>query len=257
MKTCIVIPMYNEEQMASKCLSALLEYAHELPDTHIAVVNDGSSDRTVDEVTPFTKQDRLPVTLIEHEQNQGYGAALKTGIKFAIENGFDYTLFMDSDLTNHPKYLKGFYDAMREGYEYIKATRYSLGGGVEGVPRKSYLFSRAGNIVARILFGAPINDLTNGFRAVRTSFLEGVDLTEPGFAIIMEELYHVASKQPRFAEVPYVLTSRGSEEGTSSFAYTPLTIKQYLSYALRRARDRAFGRDKVTERSSTDNVPML
>jgi dolichol-phosphate mannosyltransferase len=257
MKTCIIIPMFNEERMAEKCLQSVLPYVHKLPDTRVVVVDDGSSDKTASLVEPYSMTKDSLLDFVRHPENLGYGAALQTGVRHAQSHRFDYVLFMDSDLTNHPKYLVDFINKIEEGHEYIKATRYSLGGGVDGVPRSSWLFSRVGNIVARILFGIPLSDSTNGFRAVRTSLFDGLDLQENGFAIIMEELYHIAAKRPRFAEIPYILTSRGAEEGTSSFAYTPLTIKTYLSYALKRARDRAFGRSKVVECSSSDNVPML
>ncbi|OGL89779.1 hypothetical protein A3I45_04160 [Candidatus Uhrbacteria bacterium RIFCSPLOWO2_02_FULL_53_10] len=257
MTVCIIIPMYNEERMAARCLQTLLPFIRDLPETDVVVINDGSSDATAQVVQPFTRDASANVYLLHHEHNQGYGAALKTGVRFAVDGDYDYVLFMDSDLTNHPKYLSRFYEKMHEGYDYIKATRYSYGGGTDGIPLKAYIISRIGNMIARHLFGVPLHDVTNGFRAVRTSLLRDLDLQERGFAIIMEELYDVSALKPRFAEVPYVLTSRRREDGASSFPYTSQTIKTYLSYAFRRAKDRAFGRTRVATRASQNNVPML
>lgn len=249
--------MYNEERMAHACLSSVLPYVRDLPDTKVVIVDDGSTDGTLQGLEPFCRDHTDVLDVVRHEHNKGYGAALCSGVAYAREHGFDAVMFMDSDLTNHPKYLRALYDKLHEGYEYVKATRYAQGGGTEGVPWKARVFSRLGNIVARLLFGVPLSDCTNGFRAARVSLFDDVSLQEKGFAIIMEELYHIASKRPRYAEVPYVLTSRQEGQGTSSFAYTPQTIKLYLSYALKFAYGRLLARIDLAQRSSKDDVPML
>lgn len=257
MRTCIIIPMYNEERMAHACLSSVLPYVRDLSNTQLVVVDDGSTDKTSHVLEPFHRENSDVLDVVQHEQNKGYGAALCTGVSYAREHGFDSVIFMDSDLTNHPKYLRALYDKLHEGYEYVKATRYAQGGGTEGVPWKARVFSRVGNIVARFLFGVPLSDCTNGFRAASVSLFDGVTLNENGFAIIMEELYHIASKRPRYAEVPYVLTSRQEGQGTSSFAYTSQTIKRYLSYALSFAFRRLRERVGFTQRTSKDDLSVL
>ncbi len=249
--------MYNEERMTHACLSSILPYVRELSKTQVVIVNDGSTDKTSQALEPFHRDHADVLDVVRHERNQGYGAALRTGIAYAREHGFDSVIFMDSDLTNHPKYLRALYDKLHEGYEYVKATRYAHGGRTEGVPWKARVFSRLGNIVARLLFGVPLSDCTNGFRAVRVSLYDGISLQENGFAIIMEELYHIASKRPRYAEVPYVLTSRKAGQGTSSFAYTPQTIKRYLSYALHFASRRLRERFNPSQRTSKSDMSML
>src|SRR5436853_6431602 len=98
---------------------------------------------------------------------------------------------MDSDLTNDPSYLRAFAERMADGADVIKASRYVAGGGTRGVPRWRSALSRVGNLTARLLFGLPVRDCTNGFRAVRTDLLSAVDLHENGFAVIMEELHQL------------------------------------------------------------------
>src|SRR3989338_6316055 len=131
LKVCIVIPMYNEEGHARRSLETILPYVRTLQHpTTVLVVNDGSQDRTALIVNEYIRKldsaDLL--TMVSHVRNQGYGAALRTGMRYAIDYGYDWALFMDSDLTNHPKYLPPFYSKMSEGCEYIKATRYREGG---------------------------------------------------------------------------------------------------------------------------------
>lgn len=235
MDVCIVVPMYNEEVLARRSVETILSYVNQLPaGVILLVVNDGSDDQTgeiLKDLVEKVNSGRLYV--LSNEVNMGYGGALRTGIRFAVENNFDYVLFMDSDLTNHPRYLDQFYHKMKENWDYIKATRYSNGGGMEGVPWIRRLNSRLGNKIARFLYGLPLTDLTNGFRAVRVKILSRINTKENGFAVIMEELYQAKRLTKSFCEIPYVLTARSEDEGGTHFSYTPKIYMQYLNYAFK------------------------
>lgn len=234
MRACVIIPMHNEEKIVRESIRMILAYVKQLPpEVKLAVVDDGSKDRTRILLEECQKENLDQLILIFHPQNKGYGAALRTGIAFAIEKNFDYAVFMDSDLTNHPKYLRDFYNKMIEGYDYIKANRYACNAGVIGVPWSRRIVSLLGNKVARLLFGLPLHDLTNGFRAVKVSILGKIKLTENGFAIIMEELSLVKPLARSFAEIPYVLTSRTKDQGKTHFTYDVKTYFAYLKYAIK------------------------
>jgi len=230
---CVVIPMYNEEPGAENCVTKVCEVLATLPcESKLITVDDGSRDRTgqiLDRLAPRFPQ----LMVVHHAKNAGYGAALRTGIDTAARAGFDYTMFMDSDLTNHPSDIPRFVDKMREGVDVIKATRYSKGGRVEGVPAWRVIISRVGNWIASLLFGLPIRDCTNGFRAARTGMLADMRLTENRFPIIMEELYWSKYLARTFAEIPVTLTNRDALLRPTSFAYTPSVFWQYLRYPLR------------------------
>lgn len=230
---CVIVPMYNEERGAELCVRrvcpvlALVPYASKL-----LVVNDGSRDQT------GAILDRLALefpglAVVHHEKNAGYGAALRTGIRKAAEAGFDYALFMDSDLTNDPADIPRFVDKMLEGYDVIKATRYSEGGAVRGVPAYRVAISRSGNWIARHLYRLPVSDCTNGFRAVRIDILHQMELTERKFPIIMEELYYCKFLAKTFVEVPVILTDRQAGQRPTSFVYRPGVFFDYLKYPIK------------------------
>ena len=236
MKVCVVVPMYNEEKIARHSLDAIIGYTRELPPViTVLVVNDGSQDETEKILNQFvTDQTKyVDFRLISHPVNQGYGAAIRSGIRYAVDNKYDYILFMDSDMTNHPKYLQKFYEKMVDGFDYIKATRYVEGSQVVGVPLKKRISSFMGNFVAKVLFGLPVTDLTNGFRAVKVDILKKMRLRESGFTIIMEELYHAKYLAQSYCDIPYVLTSRGDNHGQSTFSYGLNTYYSYLKYAIK------------------------
>ncbi len=232
---CVVIPMYNEEANAANCVRAVAdELWHFQRRTALLAVNDGSTDQT----GPILAQlaaDFPDLIVVTHNLNRGYGSAVASAIARAHSEGFDYVLFMDSDLTNHPRYIAGFVEEMDRGSDVIKASRYVAGGAMEGVPAYRAWISIAGNQIARALLAVPLADCTNGFRAARVPLLASIRLRESGFAVIMEELYHLKWTARSFGEVPYILTARGSGRGSSKFEYRPRVFWQYLRYPLRAA----------------------
>lgn len=226
----VVIPAYNEEAGIQACVAAVDAVLALLPNrTTIIVVDDGSADATAQRLTEI--QTRYPrLTVEQHSVNHGYGVALRTGTLAADRRGLEYVVFMDSDLTNNPAYLRDFALRMGDGFDVIKASRYVPGGRVDGVPVWRTALSRLGNHVAHALFGIPVRDCTNGFRAVRTRLLTAVELHETGFAVIMEELYRLRPIAKGYAEVPIVLTSRAEHLRPSSFTFGPRALFAYLKY---------------------------
>jgi dolichol-phosphate mannosyltransferase len=224
--------MYNEAAGAARTVRevvAALECARAR--AALIVVDDGSTDGTG---TVLARLGSLGgrLVVVTHGTNRGYGTALQSGAREAAARAFDYVLYMDSDLTNSPDDISRFVAWMEQGADLVKATRYGPGGGVRGVPRWRVLISALGNRVARRLFGLPLRDCTNGFRAVRVSLLQQMELAESRFPLIMEELYWCKFLARTFAEVPVVLLARAEDRRPSSFSYSPAVFWRYLRYPL-------------------------
>jgi dolichol-phosphate mannosyltransferase len=219
-------------------VEAVTRVLENLPNrTAMIVVDDGSRDATAARVNAMARS-VTGLLLVEHQVNRGYGAALQTGTAEAAARGFEYVVFMDSDLTNDPKYLGDFALRMAEGYDVVKASRRSGGGGYDGVSWRRVVPASVGNLVARVLFGIPLHDCTNGYRAVKTGLLRSASYRETGFAIIMEELYRLRRPDVRYAEVPVRLTARPSHLRGSAFDYSVPALWRYLRYPLLSAWER-------------------
>lgn len=229
----VVIPMFNEETGAQRCIEAVCAQLAKLPNRcKLIVVEDGGSDKTrqiLENIGPSYQN----LEIIYHKENKGYGRALMTGAASAAAGGFDYVLFMDSDLTNDPADIPKFVAEMAHQVDVIKATRYSDGGGVQGVPWYRVLISRIGNSVASALFHLPLSDCTNGFRAVKLNLLQQISLKENGFSLIMEELYRLKPLAKSYGRVPVTLTSRAGNLRATSFRYRLSVFWDYLKYPLR------------------------
>lgn len=226
---CIVIPVFNEQESIYTNLKEISSYVKELSiPTKLLVIDDGSDHNTKLNINKAINNiNEINIDLITHNKNCGYGRAIKTGLNYAKNNSYEYILFMDSDLTNHPKYLADFIEKIKEGYDYIKASRYIKGGKALGVPKYRKLISFLGNNFAKIMYRLPVNDVTNGFRAGKTNIIYKCQLNEDDFSIIIEELKELSKLPIRFCEIPYLLTTR--KTGVSRFPYKISTCIKYIS----------------------------
>lgn len=234
MSFCILIPMYNEEEGAAACIDSVMTVLNKMKEKIILlVVNDGSRDRTEKILLDKKRQYGDKIEVVSYKKNRGYGGALQTGIREAQRVGITFTLFMDSDLTNDPKDIPRFIKMASEDIDCVKATRYSHGGKMIGVPLYRRVISMFGNACASACFRIGLIDCTNGFRMVRTSLLSKINFKEKKFAIILEELYELKKKHARFEHISVILTSR--QKTASHFTYSFRTFFDYGKYAIKAA----------------------
>jgi glycosyltransferase involved in cell wall biosynthesis len=95
MKICVIIPVYNSENLITNVVKSVLQYTENL-----IIVNDGSTDGTLETIRRC-KHDLQSsdehITLISYERNRGKGYALQKGLKCALKLGFTHAITMDAD----------------------------------------------------------------------------------------------------------------------------------------------------------------
>lgn len=147
----IILPAKNEAESLQQLLPALRKY---FPDEEILVVNDGSTDSTVE----VCKQQG--VTVISHVYSMGNGAAIKTGARNATKSTL---IFMDADGQHTPADINRLLDKLDEGYDMVVGARH--------LDSHASLTRRIGNTLynklASWMTSYHIEDLTSGFRAAR------------------------------------------------------------------------------------------
>lgn len=224
--------MLNEEKIASLCIDSVIKEIFKLKNkTTLIVVDDGSTDKTP--IILKNKKDKYKdkLEIIKHENSKGYGAALQSGINFAIKKEYEFYLTMDSDLTNPPEYIPDFIHAMSDNIDCVKASRYIKGGKVEKVPFFRQMISVIGNYLASWIFDVKIKDCTNGFKMVRLNLLKNIKFKENNFSIILEEMYYLKRLHAKFAEIPNVLYARKNSK--SHFIYHPKIFYDYFKYLMK------------------------
>jgi len=95
MKICVIIPVYNSENLIIDVINSVMQYTKNL-----IVVNDGSTDGTLDAIRHCGLDPQSP-NVVSYEKNRGKGYALKQAFKRALELGFTHGLTMDAD-GQHP-----------------------------------------------------------------------------------------------------------------------------------------------------------
>ena len=104
MRGLVVIPAYNEELNLPRVLERLR--ASQLVED-VVVVNDGSKDGT-ERVLRELGQEHL-----RHPINLGYVRAIQTGIRYAMQQGYDYAVFLDADGQHDPAAVPGLVKVLR------------------------------------------------------------------------------------------------------------------------------------------------
>lgn len=99
MKVVVIIPAFNEEERIAEAVSQLKAVAKACSDHEISVyvINDGSKDATAD-LAVKAGADRV----VHHRVNMGLGAAVRTGLNAARQDGFDAAVKFDADLQHNP-----------------------------------------------------------------------------------------------------------------------------------------------------------
>src|ERR1043166_5541530 len=114
MRTLVAIPVYNEEQYVGRVLAQGLQDAGD-----VLVIDDGSTDRTV------AMLPKLPVDVIRHGTNRGYGRSLRDAFAWADLNGYDWVITMDCDEQHEPQAIPAFVRAARENRaDIVSGSRY-------------------------------------------------------------------------------------------------------------------------------------
>lgn len=199
----IVIPAYNEEKTILPVLQRIPERIAGYQ-THPVVVEDGGTDRTSDVARGLN----VPVSV--HLINRGQGGALRTGFEIALAEGSDIVVTMDADGQHRPEEIERLIAPILSGEaDFVLGSRF-LGEYQDrgGARHLGILFFTA---LTRLLSGAKITDITNGFRAIRTEKILQLELQEDRFNA-PELLMEAARKGLRITEVPVTIASRASGE---------------------------------------------
>jgi len=169
-RVAVVIPAYNEEQLLASTVEGVTDFVD-----RIYIVDDRSKDATVERAKALTDP---RVQVIEHERNEGVGAAIVTGYRAAAADQMDVTAVMAADNQMDPEDLRHLVEPVAHGeLDYSKANRLFTGQAWQLIPRYRYLGNAVLSMLTKIASGYwHIADSQSGYTAVSLEYLELLDL---------------------------------------------------------------------------------
>ncbi|HJT70109.1 MAG TPA: dolichyl-phosphate beta-glucosyltransferase [Terriglobales bacterium] len=203
-KYSIVIPAYNESARLGATLERVLAHiATENWDAEIIVVDDGSSDDTVQIVKRFSAMNTA-VRLLENPGNHGKGYSVRNGMLNA--NG-EILLFTDADLSAPIEQASKLFAAIDAGADVAVGSRW-LDPTLQ-THRQSWLrqfYGRSFNLVLQLLLGLKFKDTQCGFKAFRRNAARALFSmqTIEGWGFDAELLYIACRLNLRVVEVAVV-----------------------------------------------------
>ncbi|MBN3038380.1 MAG: glycosyltransferase family 2 protein [Candidatus Omnitrophica bacterium] len=172
-RIAVVIPAYNEANLVSKVIETMPNFVDK-----IIVVDDRSTDNTVEVIKKYQPKLKDKLVLVEHGKNQGVGAAIISGYKRGLELGVDVCAVMAGDGQMDPADLeKILTPVVKERCDYAKGNRLFTGQAWKIIPKHRYLGNAFLSLLTKIASGYwHVADSQSGYTAISTEALKKLDL---------------------------------------------------------------------------------
>jgi len=215
MKISVIIPTLNE----GDCIGQLLEELPQDAVDEVIIVDGNSIDNTREVVQSFGYNAYL-------QKSRGYGGALREGCEIATG---DIIIMMDADGSHNPADITKIVEMMKEGYEYVMASRYLQGGKTEDDTWIRFTGNMLFTWLTNIVHGMRVTDSLYLFTGITKDGLKRLDLRCDGFEFCPEILIKAHKAGLRFAEVSAMERKRfGGKSKVNAFFHGLKILKEIL-----------------------------
>ena len=188
----LFFPCYNESANIGKMIEEAVKVGEAYGiDYEVVVVDDGSRDDSAEIVRGWSKRNSR-VRLVQHEQNQGYGAALRTGLKSVTKN---LVFLTDGDNQFHISEIDKLF-AKIDSCDVVVGYRISR---QDKAHRR--LNGKMWTRLSRLLFGLKVRDVDCAFKLFRRECLEGLELKSNHLLIHAEILARLKNRGCKIEEI--------------------------------------------------------
>ena len=239
-KVWVTVPTLNE---ADNIDALIRRIRAAVPDAHILVVDDGSTDGTAEKAEALGAEFG-GIEVLRRPRKMGLGSAYRAGHAIGIARGYDVMIQIDADLSHDPAALPELLAAVDHGADLAIGSRYVPGGSVPNWPRRRLMLSVWGNRYAGFALRIPVRDSTAGYRAYRGSILAAMNIESThstGYAFQIEMTYRALRAGGRVEEVPISFTDR--VRGTSKMS-SRIVVEAMTLVTLWAIRDRVLRRGR-------------
>jgi glycosyltransferase involved in cell wall biosynthesis len=209
-KLSIIIPVFNEEKTIEEVVNTVLSVDVLGLKKELIIVDDGSTDRTAEILAKIVKKN---IKIFTHDQNQGKGAALKTG--FNIATG-DIVLIQDADLEYDPKdYQKMLKPIIDKKASVVFGSRFVGGNPHRVLYFWHYIANKVLTTFSNMLTNLNLTDMEVCYKVFTKDVIESITpkLESSGFGIEAEITAYVTKLKVPIYEVGISYYGRTYEEG--------------------------------------------
>jgi glycosyltransferase involved in cell wall biosynthesis len=212
---CVVVPAFNEGTALAGVLAALACLPY-----RVIVVDDGSADDT------STQASRFDLCLLRHIWNLGQGAALATGIAYALRlPETRYVVTFDADGQHTAADVSRMIAALEaEELDVVLGTRFGVEASPRGIPFVRRLTLRLGTAFTRLTTGLHLTDTHNGMRAFTALAAGRITITQNRMAHASEILSRIAELGLKYREVPVTVRYTGYSTAKGQKSLDAVTI---------------------------------
>ncbi|MFH1917266.1 MAG: glycosyltransferase family 2 protein [Nanoarchaeota archaeon] len=224
MDVAIVIPAYNEERSIGAVVKGLRQKGY----CDIIVVDDGSKDKT------GRIAERAGALVLRHVINRGQGAALKTGIDYAVHVGANVIVTFDADGQHRVEDIPAMIAPVKKGLcDVTLGSRFLKKK--SNVPFLKRLVLKGGILFNWLIYGVCLSDAHNGFRALSKKAAERIDITADKMEHASEILEELKKKHLKYREVPVTIryTDYSLKKGQGPLRSIPLGFRMILRKFMR------------------------
>lgn len=168
-KRITIIPVYHDRDSIR---TVLKKFPSDVVD-EICLVADCATAEESKEIGEASERTPTPVHTIFNKERNGIGAAIRQGVEYALNNGYNIAVIMAGNNKDDPGEISRLLEPIeKEGCDYVQGSRFLPGGRRVKNPLMRGVFSRVYPFVWTLLTGVRCTDVTNGFRAYRLEIFD-------------------------------------------------------------------------------------
>ena len=237
-RLAVIVQVYNDERTVAELLRRLEAQPCV---SQIIIVDDGSTDRTWEELARWRAQasfeltdtdrtsDSMSVIVVQHGKNRGKGRAIRTGLEYVT---CSHVIIQDADLEYDPSDINKLWAVMQSGEaNVVFGSRYLR------TPKrqKGRWFMQSGvrflNLLVRLLYGIKLTDEATCYKMFRTADLRAMNLQCERFEFCPEVVAKISLEDLTVAELPVRYRARERQEGKKLTVFDAVSaIRQLVAF---------------------------
>ena len=167
------MPVANEEATMGSMIESILALPYDNLFLY-PVIDSYSKDRTEEIIRSYEHTGR--VKCIFYEKSTGVISCYLEGYRRALADGAECVLEMDGGGSHQPDEIPQFVERLEEGYDCVWGSRFTKGGGMSHQPLYRKILSSGGTILANLVLGTKLSDMTSGFEGFQAEVLQKLNL---------------------------------------------------------------------------------